>query len=188
MRAGSTALIDARAAWEILRASDLLLDAAAVRAALARLADEITLRCSERVPLVVAVMGGGVVFTGQLLAMLRFPLEFDYVHATRYRGATRGGEIEWKVLPRTSVRDRCVLVLDDILDEGHTLAAIRDRFFADGAREVLSAVFCEKDLGHAKPIRADFVGLTVPDRYVFGFGMDVQGAWRNLPEVYACPD
>jgi len=178
-------VIDADEAWRILRDAELVLDAEAVSAALDRLAADVTSRCAAHGPLVVAVMGGGVVFTGQLLPRLRFPLEFDYVHATRYRGATRGGEIEWKVMPRTPLRDRVVLVLDDILDEGHTLLAIRERFLAEGAAEVLTAVFCEKMLPHPKPVRADFVGLTVPDRYVFGFGMDVRGAWRNLPEVYA---
>jgi len=78
-----------------------------------------------------------------------------------------------------------VLVLDDILDEGHTLAAIRDKLIAAGATRFLSAVFADKAIGRDKPIRADYVGLTVPDRYVFGYGMDVKGAWRNLPAVYA---
>jgi hypoxanthine phosphoribosyltransferase len=181
-------VIDAREAWQVLQSADRVLDAGQVDAAVDRLAAQITDALADSTPVVVAVMGGGVVFTGQLLPRLRFPLEFDYIHATRYRDTTRGGTIEWKVLPRTPLAGRTVLVLDDILDEGHTLAAIRDRFLADGATRVLNAVFCEKDLGHDKPIRADFVGLTVPDRYVFGFGMDVRGAWRNLPDVYACAD
>lgn len=181
-------MIDAHEAWRILRSADRVLDARQVEAAVDRLAARITEMLADSMPVVVAVMGGSVVFAGHLLPRLRFPLEFDYIHATRYRDTTRGGTIEWKVLPRTPLAGRTVLVLDDILDEGHTLAAIRDRFLADGAARVLSAVFCEKDLGCEKPVRADFVGLTVPDRYVFGFGMDVRGAWRNLPEVYACAD
>jgi hypoxanthine phosphoribosyltransferase len=136
-------------------------------------------------PLVVTVMGGGVVFTGRILPLLNFPLEFDYVHVTRYGPELHGGAIEWAVRPRTPVRDRVVLVLDDILDEGRTLAAIRDGFIDAGAREVYSAVFADKMTGRSKPISADFVGVRLPNRYVFGFGMDVQGAWRNLPAIYA---
>ncbi len=173
------------AARSLLEEADLVQDEAAVRAALQRLAAEISAALANQFPLVLCVMGGSVVFTGQLLPLLRFPLDFDYLHVTRYDGATRGGELAWKVLPRTPVSGRVVLVLDDILDEGHTLVAIRDRLLADGAKVVRCGVFAEKLLGHPKPIRPDFVGLTVPDRYVFGFGMDVEGAWRNLPAIYA---
>lgn len=172
----------------MLARAERVLDARQVSDAVARIAVDVTARLADRVPLVVAVMGGGVVFAGQLLPQLSFPLEFDYVHATRYRGTLRGGEIEFHVTPRTPLAGRTVLLLDDILDEGHTLAAIRARFLFEGAAEVLCAVFCEKSIARSKPVAADFVGVSVPDRYVFGFGMDVRGAWRNLPEVYACRD
>lgn len=172
-------------ALRVLDRADLVCTADEVAAAVARVASAVTARLGSRMPLVLVVMGGGVVFCGQLLPQLEFPLELDYLHATRYRGATSGGSIEWRARPKQDVRGRVVLVVDDILDEGHTLAAIRDALLDAGAAEVLSAVFCEKALAHAKPVRADFVGLTVPDRYVFGFGMDVHGAWRNLPAIYA---
>jgi len=139
-------------------------------------------------PLVLAVMGGAVVFAGQLLPRLRFPLEFDYLHVTRYRGKTEGGEIEWRVLPGQNVVDRHVLVLDDILDEGETLAAIRDKLLHMGAARVWSAVLTNKDNRLDKPVQADFVGLVVPNRYVFGCGMDAYGLWRNLPAIYALKD
>jgi hypoxanthine phosphoribosyltransferase len=155
---------------------------------LQRLADEISAKLGSRTPLVLTVMGGAVVFSGQLLPLLGFPLEVDYVHVTRYGDTTRGGTIEWKVRPRVPVGGRTVLVLDDILDEGITLAAIRDGLLTDGAQEVHCAVFADKHIGRDKPIAADFVGITLPDRYVFGFGMDVQGAWRNLPDIYALND
>jgi hypoxanthine phosphoribosyltransferase len=120
-----------------------------------------------------------------LLPQLRFPLHFDYLDVTRYGTATVGGEITWKVSPGTAVAGRTVLVIDDILDEGHTLSAVRQKLLDAGATEFYSAVFANKDLGRPKPIVADFVGITVPNRYVFGFGMDVYGAWRNLPAIYA---
>src|SRR5262245_30924242 len=177
--------MDSTRAWEILRSADLVCSETAVQQALRRLAEEIATRLGERYPLVLSVMGGSVVFSGQLLPLLRFPLEFDYLHATRYDGATRGGVLSWKVLPNRPVAGRPVLVLDDILDEGTTMAAIKRRLLEDGAAEVLCAVFADKNLGRAKPVSADFVGITVPDRYVFGFGMDVEEAWRNLPAIYA---
>lgn len=172
-------------AWALLDAADCVVDAAASAAAVARVAAEITSSLSERQPLVLVVMGGGVVFAGQLLPQLRFPLDFDYLHATRYGPGTTGGKLSWKVMPREPVAGRTVLVVDDILDQGNTLAAVRRWLLDQGAAEVLCAVFCDKATGQAKPVRADFVGVSVPDRYVFGFGMDVNGAWRNLPAVYA---
>jgi hypoxanthine phosphoribosyltransferase len=156
-----------------------------VQAVLNRLADEIGRSLAGTFPLVLAVMGGAVVFAGQLLTRLRFPLEFDYLHVTRYRGGTRGGAVEWRVLPGQDVAGRTVLVLDDILDEGETLAAIHGKLDEMGAQRVWTAVLTDKDNGLAKPIAADFVGLVVPNRYVFGCGMDVYGLWRNLPAIYA---
>jgi len=172
-------------AWEVLRSAERLVCAEVISAALDRLAGEISARLAATNPVVVTVMGGAVVFSGHILPLLRFPLEFDFLHVSRYGERTRGGEIEWKVWPRTPLAGRTVLVLDDILDEGITLAAIRDGLLARGASAVYSAVFADKDIGKAKPVFADFVGVRLPNRYVFGFGMDVRGAWRNLPEIYA---
>jgi len=150
-----------------------------------RMGEEITARLHDRAPLVLNIMRGSVVFVGHLLPLLRFPLDFDYLDVTRYRDETTGGEVEWKVSPGMDVTGRVVLVVDDIFDEGETLATVHGKLVAAGAGEVYSAVFAEKETGRAKPIAADFIGIRVPDRYVFGFGMDVKGAWRNLPAVYA---
>jgi len=159
--------------------------AATVTEAIARIAREITVRLAESFPLVLCVMRGGVIFTGQLLPQLRFPLELDYVEVTRYGVETRGGELSWRMAPSRAVTGRAVLVLDDVLDEGHTLAAIREKLVALGASRVFIAVLSEKDTGRPKPVKADFTGVKLPNRYVFGCGMDVKGAWRNLPEIYA---
>jgi hypoxanthine phosphoribosyltransferase len=172
-------------AIEILRAAEEVCSAECAAREVARLADEITERLGKREPLVLAVMRGSVLFAGQLLPQLRFPLYFDYLDVTRYRESTVGGEIAWRVSPGTDVAGRVVLVLDDILDEGHTLAAIRGKLLGAGATQFYCAVFADKQTGRPKPVRADFVGITVPNRYVFGFGMDVHGWWRNLPAVYA---
>lgn len=169
----------------IMAQSELIHSAEAVAQATDQLAHQITEALGDDTPLVMCVMGGAVVFSGQLLPKLNFPLEFDYVQASRYNNETSGRELVWKVEPRENVRGRTVLLLDDILDEGHTLVAIRDKCLEQGAAKVVIAVLIEKRLGHDKPIHADFVGLTVPDRYVFGCGMDAYGWWRNLPAIYA---
>jgi hypoxanthine phosphoribosyltransferase len=178
-------MLDKNQAWQLLREADLVCSEQEVGRAVERVAAEVTARLADANPLVLSVMGGAVVFTGRLLPLLHFPLELDYLHVTRYDGRIRGSEVRWKAGPRTDIRGRTLLVVDDILDEGDTLAAVRERLLADGAAAFFSAVFADKDIGRAKPIRADFVGVRVPDRYVFGFGMDINEYWRNLPAIYA---
>lgn len=166
----------------VLENSKLLYDEATIQQAIDQMALQIAESIGDKEPLILCVMGGAVVFAGHLLARLSFPLEFDYVQASRYRNQTVGGhDILWKVAPPDSVKGRVVLLLDDILDEGHTLAEVKARCLGMGASSVLSAVLVEKKLGHEKPVKADFIGLQVPNQYVFGFGMDVYGWWRNLP-------
>jgi hypoxanthine phosphoribosyltransferase len=172
----------------ILDSAELLHSAEAVAAAVARVAGEITEKLQDSNPVLLCVMSGGVPFAGHLMTQLRFPLDFDYLHVTRYGQDTSGGALSWRAAPWTSVKGRTVLVVDDILDEGLTLAAIRERMLKQGATACYTAVAAEKLNGKEKPISADFVALTVPDRFVFGFGMDVRGAWRNLPAIYAMKD
>lgn len=172
-------------AWAFLKDSDPVLSAAEVAAAIDRVAGEIEKRLATSYPLVLAVMGGAIVFAGQILPRLRFPLDFDYIHASRYGSATRGSAIQWRVTPPENVEGRDVLVLDDILDGGDTMAAIRQRLLDLGARSFHCAVLVEKKLAREKPLHADFIGLTIPDRFVFGCGMDAKGFWRNLPEIRA---
>lgn len=178
-------MLDPKEAWAFLENSDPVAGADEVQAAIRRLAGEIERALKDRYPLVLVVMGGAVVFAGQLLPLLRMPLDLDYVHVTRYGAAITGGGVEWRVEPPRGVRGRAVLVLDDILDGGHTLRAIRERLMDLGAASFQCAVLVEKILGTAKPLTADFVGLRIPDRFVFGCGMDAKGYWRNLPEIRA---
>ena len=179
---------DPRQSWAFLEHSDLISGAGEVQAAIERLAHDITGQLKDRYPLVLVVMGGAVVFAGQLLPRLHMPLDFDYIHVSRYGDATSGGRVTWRVEPPQAVRGRAVLVLDDILDGGHTMVAIRDRLLGLGAISVQCAVLVEKTLKQPKPIKADFVGLAIPDRFVFGCGMDAKGYWRNLPEIRAMKD
>ncbi|KAF0205192.1 MAG: hypoxanthine [Gallionellaceae bacterium] len=178
-------MISSLEARDILSNAELLFTGEQVTAAVHLVAREINATLADEHPLVLSVMGGAVVFTGQLLPLLNFPLDFDYVHVSRYSNAKQGGEMNWKVAPRENVRGKVVLVVDDILDEGETIAAIKQRVMELGAIRFYSAVFADKDNGRDKPVRADFIGMTVPDRFVFGYGMDIHGAWRNLPAIYA---
>ena len=137
-------------------------------------------------PVLVCVMVGGLVLLGNLLPRLDFPLEVDYVHATRYRGEITGGDIVWKAKPSTNLKGRTVLVVDDILDGGVTLAAIIDEIQKLGAEKVYSAVLVDK---YRKRVvnglqQADFVGLQVEDHYIFGYGMDYNEYLRNAPGIF----
>lgn len=167
--------------------ADCLADQASVEAAIDRIAAAITARLSAQRPVIYVVMNGGLVFAGQLLTRLDFPLEVAYLHATRYRQQTQGAELQWQVAPTVDPHGRCALVIDDILDEGHTLLAIVDALRAAGADEVLTAVLLDKRHERkARPdLRADFHGLEVVDRYLYGYGMDYQGWWRNANGIYA---
>jgi hypoxanthine phosphoribosyltransferase len=171
----------------ILARADRLANRQEVEQALDRMAGEITRDLAGRDPLVLAVMIGGLMPTAWLLQRLEFPLQLDYVHASRYRGGTRGGEaIDWLARPRTPLDGRAVLVVDDILDEGHTLAAILDDCRRQGAAQVRSAVLIEKR--HARRVaglQADYTGLRVEDRYLFGCGMDYHEHHRQHAAVYA---
>ena len=175
-------------AQDLLAVADLIHPAEAVAAAVSRVAGEITEQLGDSNPLLLCVMSGGVPFTGHLMTQLDFPLELDYMHVTRYGQDTSGGALSWRSAPWTPVKGRTVLVLDDILDEGLTLAAIAARLRELGAKACYTAVATDKLNGKTKPIKADFVALTVPDRFVFGFGMDVRGQYRNLPAIYAMKD
>lgn len=175
-------------AKDLLASAELIHPAETVIAAVTRVAGEISEKLGESNPLLLCVMSGGMPFAGHLMTQLNFPLDFDYLHVTRYGQDTAGGALSWRSAPWTPVKGRTVLIIDDILDEGLTLAAIVERIKQLGAKDCHIAVATNKLNGKKKPIDADFVALTVPDRFVFGFGMDVRGAWRNLPAIYAVKD
>lgn len=175
-------------ALEVFNKAECLHDAGAVLTAIAGLADAITQDLHDSDPLVITIMQGGLIPAGLLLPRLDFPLQADYLHASRYRGNTSGGEIHWLVRPETPLEDRTVLLVDDIFDEGHTLAAIVHYCREAGARRVRSAVLADKLHDRKADYRPDYIGLEVEDRYVFGFGMDYKEYLRNAPGIYAVSD
>ncbi len=172
---------------QIFADADCLHPADAVEREISRMAAEINAAFGQLNPLVYCVMKGGLIFAGKILPLLNFPMQLGYIHATRYRDATTGKELDWKVPPSEDMTDRHVVLLDDILDEGATLKVIVEYCKAEGAARVYSAVLVDKkhDRKCDPNMQCDFVGLQVVDRYLFGYGMDYKGYWRNAPGIYA---
>ncbi len=157
-----------------------------IESALDHMAKAITDDLKDENPVVLCVMTGGMIPAAHLLVRLNFPLEMDYVHATRYQGETSGGELHWLAKPRTDLNGRTVLVVDDILDGGVTLAAIIAEIEAMGAKTIKTAVLVDK---HHKRVaegveHADYTGLEVDDHFIYGYGMDYQEYLRNVPGIF----
>jgi len=178
---------------DALASAQVLFDRATLEAAIERIAEDIVQAYVEgEVPVFLTVMNGGLPFAAQLAFALGergLDLEFDYLHATRYRGQTSGSGLAWLHRPATALHGRKVLLADDILDEGHTLLAVKHWCEDQGAAEVRIAVLAVKRHQRCVDgIAADHVGVDVPDAYVFGYGMDYHEQGRNLPAIYALGD
>lgn len=173
-------------AQAVLAQADCICSAEQVVAAYDALAQKISAEYAALNPLMLVVMIGGLVPAAEILRRLDFAFEVDYLHATRYRGETRGGGLLWKRRPDSALAGRYVLVIDDILDEGHTLVAIRTELQAQQPQSLKVAVLAEKLHDRRAPsAHAEFIGLQLPDRYVFGCGMDYKEYWRQLPAIHA---
>ena len=179
--------IDMEIIRKVRAEADCLYDRQTLSQAIEKVAQDITKELADKNPIVFCVMNGGLIFAGQLLPLLDFPLEVSYLHATRYQKETSGGELFWKAKPEVSFIDRDILIIDDILDEGNTLAAIIQYCQHAGANAVYTAVLLDKE--HSRKaipgFSANYTGLKCPDRFVFGFGMDYKGYWRNAPGIFA---
>nr|VFJ88954.1 MAG: hypoxanthine phosphoribosyltransferase [Candidatus Kentron sp. LFY] len=176
---------------EILRQADLLCTPDDIRSAYDRMATAITTTITETLgrygnPLILVVPIGGLFPAAQIISRLDFPLEVDYIHATRYRGDITGKDVHLLARPRIPLKGRSIIVIDDILDEGPTLAGILDFCNESGAHKVYSAVLAEKKRAREPGVQhADFTGVTIEDRYVFGCGMDYKGYLRNVPGIHS---
>ena len=174
---------------QIYQNSECLFSKQDVENALDKMAHDIHETVAHQNPLLLCTMIGGLVPTGNLLPRLDFPLELNYIHATRYQGNTCGGDVAWKVCPDQELKGRTIVVIDDILDGGLTLQAIIEYCYACDAKKVYTAVLVDKltkrlEGGLAK---ADFSALQVDDRYVFGYGMDYKNYFRNAPGIFVVP-
>jgi len=178
-------------AQRVLESAELVVTAQQIDQAISQLASKINTQFVETdLPVIILpVMNGGLILGGHLISRLEFPLVVDYLHATRYRDGTSGKDLQWKAKPQQSLKGRRLLIVDDILDEGYTLEAVLDYCNEQEVASVHTVVLVEKD--HPRPkadIKCDFTGLTVEDKYVFGFGMDYKGYHRNLSAIYAVND
>ncbi len=173
-------------AENILEHADIVLDEAGVNACYERMAEQITQDLYDCDPVILCVMLGGLHATAEITKRLKFPFELDYLQASRYRGETSGGELVWKVSPSLSLQDRHVLVIDDILDEGHTLAHILACLRQQEPASVATAVLVDKQHDRREAhIQADYVGAKLEDRYLIGCGMDYRNYYRQLPYIAA---
>lgn len=167
--------------------ADLICDALTVQQGLDNMAEAINAQLKDKNPLCICVLTGGIIAAGQLLPRLNFPLQLDTVHVSRYRGTTRGRDLQWKKAPEYPLQDRNLLIIDDILDEGLTLKAIVDYCRNAGAKEIFTAVLADKPHSrHPNGVqKADFTAVTLPSRYVFGFGLDYKDYLRNANGIFA---
>ena len=174
-------------AKELLKKTEVVFTTEQVQAAVTKVANELNERFnyveSDTFPLFLGVMGGSVVFTGQLLPQLTFPMEFDFLHVSSYGTEDHGNEVIWKVIPRRNVMNRVIVVLDDVLDDGETLFQVQKRLIEMGAAQVILVVFGEKHTGTKKQVQVDHIGMPLPNKFLVGFGLDVEGYWRNLPDI-----
>ena len=169
----------------------LLFSAAEVDAAIDRLAVTLALELWETNPILVCMMNGGLPFTGDLLRRFHFPLELDYLHATRYPSSagadgTSGGKVQFERDLRRDIHGRTVMLVDDVLDGGITLAAAQERLAAKGPERLVCAVMVRKHVANPKA-SADYVALEAPDEFLVGRGMDLGGAFRQLSGIYSLP-
>jgi hypoxanthine phosphoribosyltransferase len=173
---------------QVQKTARLLHSVIEVENAIESMAEKINARLAKSNPVILCVMNGGIVITGKLITRLDFPLTLDAINVSRYGDQTSGSKLNWLQKPLSSLQDRTVLIIDDILDEGITLQAIYQYCLEQGASRVYSAVLVEKQLDSVKPIQADFIGLSVANRYLYGYGMDYKGYLRNASGIYACAE
>lgn len=176
--------------YKVEAEADLICDAQMVQQGLDNMAEAINAQLKDKNPLCICVLTGGIIAAGQLLPRLTFPLQLDTVHVSRYRGTTRGRDLQWKKAPEYPLQNRTLLIIDDILDEGLTLKAIVDYCYNAGAKEVFTAVLADKPHSrHPNGVQqADFTAVTLPSRYVFGFGLDYKDYLRNANGIFAVKD
>ena len=157
-----------------------------VETALKGLAGRIATDLEQANPILLPIMNGGLSVAASLMRHLHFPLQLDYLHITRYRDKTSGGEIDWIHEPKISLSGRNILLVDDLLDHGITLNEAVSYCKEAGAASVRTAVLILKQLPSRPGLQhVDYFALEAPDRYLFGYGMDYKSYWRNAPGIYA---
>ena len=150
-----------------------------------RLAAEISAAWGQRPMTMIGVLNGCIVFIADLIRRLKMPVRIELIQASSYRGQTTRGPLRLAADRQLEIRGRHVLLVDDILDTGHTLAALQNRLHEAGAASVRTAVLLRKAGCQEVEIHADFVGFELPDQFVVGYGLDYRDQLRNLPYLAA---
>ena len=169
----------------LIRKSSVIYSEIEIKTVIKNIADQVNQTIKTDDLYVLCVMNGALIFAGQLLPRLEKNIQYSYIHATRYAASLTGGPIHWLVKPSKDIEGKTVLILDDILDEGITLREIVTTCEAMKAKAIYTAVLFDKDIVKEKSYIPNFIGLKVPNRFVFGYGLDCKGLGRNLPHLYA---
>jgi hypoxanthine phosphoribosyltransferase len=149
-----------------------------------QLAAEISSEYKERELTVIAVLNGSLMFMADLLRRIPLPLKLDCLSVASYHGKTEtSGEVIFKQIALPDVAGRHILILDDILDSGYTLAAIRDKLETAKPRSIRVCVLLSKKKIRARAVDADYVGFEIEDEFVVGYGLDFMERYRNLPYI-----
>ncbi len=174
----------------------VLFDETAILRRLDEIAAQISKDYRDRELTVIAVLNGSLVFMADLMRRIPLPLKLDCLSVASYHGKTEpSGEVIFKQIAPPDVQDRHILILDDILDSGHTLAAIREKLETAKPRSIRVCVLLSKKKRRARHVDADYVGFEIEDEFVVGYGLDFRERYRNLPcigvlrkELIARPD
>jgi len=169
----------------LIRKSSVIYSEIEIKTVIKNIADQVNQTIKTDDLYVLCVMNGALIFAGQLLPRLEKNIQYSYIHATRYAASLTGGPIHWLVKPPIDIKGKTVLILDDILDEGITLREIATTCLAMKAKAIYTAVLFDKEITKEKSYFPNFIGLKVPNRFVFGYGLDCKGLGRNLPHLYA---
>ena len=160
----------------------ILFDEATILRRLDEIAAQISNDYRDRELTVIAVLNGSLVFMSDLMRRIPLPLRLDCLSVASYHGrAETTGEVIFKQVALPDVVDRHVLILDDILDSGYTLAAIREKLETAKPRSIRVCVLLQKKKERARPVDADYVGFEIEDEFVVGYGLDYMERYRNLP-------
>lgn len=156
-----------------------------VNRALNRLAAAINRDYKNTQPVLVVVMKGGMYTMIELAKRLKIEHRWEFIHFSRYQNNCHGGEFSSQYLPQFTIKDQDIIIVDDILDRGQTLLAIKQQFVEQGAASVASLVLAEKQIDGKCSTSAEYIGLKVPNKFLIGCGLDYCGYFRNLPQIIA---
>jgi len=167
------------------RLKSVLIDADRLRSRIAEMGRQITRDYAGRDLAVVTILQGGAVFMADLIREIHLPLTIGSVSVASYHGGTASsGTVSFHQSRMPDIQGKDVLVLDDILDTGRTLAAILRRFGEECQPASMKVcVLLEKQVERVEPIQADYCGFSIADEFVVGYGLDYDGEYRNLPMI-----